>query len=197
MPMQLPANTDSIGEHAYLIRSPDPGMTDCLIIAHGGSVGDQEFTVPTGKTVRFFVPHAHAYSTSSGLAALKDAVSSHGRKGFFTGLTRTEGSSCRDYILGKGLGSHGPSSLVVTYQEIRDELDQMATTPGTGTNWIPHVVTIRNRTNGLVHKHVWLSKLIDEILAVDGRITTFYSCNCRKKSSSPISLRMKAGNRVK
>jgi hypothetical protein len=203
--MPLPSNTIAAGEHAYIIQSPNINTADCLIFAHGGSVGGQKFIVPAGKTIRFFANHNAEHNTLSGLALLEGASRAMRARGTHHRFEKDSthdvrmrvkgGEQCHDYILAKALGSHGPrKDIVVSYQAMRDQMDEMD--PGTGTNWVPHIVTIRNHTSARLHTNVWLSKLIKDVLDAAPQITTFYSANCRTRTSSS-TLWLTAGNRVR
>jgi hypothetical protein len=54
-------------------------------------------------------------------------------------------------------------------------------TPGAGANWLPHLVTVRNRKVG--KQNVWLSTLIDDIVSTNLGINRILCANCRKDVS--------------
>ncbi len=53
----------------------------------------------------------------------------------------------------------------------------------TSLQWIPHYVSIRNRTSSLTNQFIYLSKLISDIRKTRSHISEFYCAHCR----SPIN----------
>jgi hypothetical protein len=206
--MQLSSNTHAIGEHAYLIESPAANVNDCLVIAHGASVGSQTFIVPPGKVVQFFVPDRVTNLASSPADMVKNAALCMNNFGDVLG--RPEGekdkrarkalvfanqAKCQDYVLGKMLGDHFTAGQT-TYVEMRQTLDRDVATlpPGANGNWVPHVVTVRNRKS--THQYIWLSALIRDLLNFNPALTTFYCANCRIRSKTPAQHLSAAGRQA-
>lgn len=193
MPMPLPTNTIAVGDFAYLIQSPARGVTDCLIVAHGGAVGGERFIVPPGKQIRFLVEGGVVNEAKDGRHVLRKYAKKMHRNGSLTTRDYASGRSCGDYVLGKALGNHFGNTNV-TYQDIRDELDRIylaQPVPGVGIHWVPHYVTVRNRN---AQQYIWLSRLIKDLIAADGTIQSIYCANCR--SPADVSFGTKAGKRA-
>jgi hypothetical protein len=183
--MDVPAGTILLGDNAYLFRSPSTNVvTDCFIIAHGGTpaVKDTRFTVPAGCTVNFFTRPERTLQLGSGPIAGFTAMA--GRHGGNPRPIDAEnrfaaGASCRDYILAKAVGKHfkaAPSEN--TYVGINAALNALAG-PHAGLQWMPHYISIRDRTSWFCDTNVWLSKVIELTRAYDARIVNFYCAHCR------------------
>lgn len=190
MAEQKPANTIDLGTQAYMIESPLNPMADCLVMAHGGSIDKtQKFTVPVGITVQFFVAAGSSNNAPNGpMGFIQDQIEtkSAGRPiGVGVGRRTYEpGSACPDYILAKALGTHWKVvANRASYLEVRNMLHD-PDNPGNGLNWIPHVVTVRNRTSIFRKQNVWLSSLINAIITAKPQITTIYCGNCRDDDES-------------
>ena len=208
MPMQLSSNTHAIGEHAYLIESPAANVSDCLVIAHGASVGGQTFDVPPGKVVQFFVADRVSNQAYGPADLVKTAAIRMNNFGHVLGKPEGEkdrrarnalvfaaGATCQDYVLGKMLGDHFRASQT-TYLEMRRTLDQDVATlpPGANGNWVPHVVTVRNRKS--THQYIWLSALIRDLVNFNAALTTFYCANCRIRAKNPGPILRAAGRQA-
>jgi hypothetical protein len=185
MPMELPAGTVEIGANAYLFPSPaGAGVTDCFIIAHGGTTyaRDARFKVPAGCTVNFFTGAGSSFKMDQGpIEGFR--VMAGRNQGGPPPIQRTnqftEGASCRDYILAKAVGKHyeaDPDGN--TYIGINRGLNELAG-PHAGLQWLPHYISIRNRTSWFRDTNIWLSKLIEQIRAYDSTIVNFYCSHCR------------------
>lgn len=168
--MSVPANSITLGENAYLLNSTHNEMFDCLVIAHGGILDDnRQFKVPAEVTIVFFVEPNETHE----VAELEDLIKT--RQALVT--TRYAAAAlCPDYILSKALGMHFEGDSM-TYSEVRTLLD--ADTPGHRQNWLPHIVTVRNRTSIFKKQYIWLSTLINLIRAAKPNVTTIYCTNCR------------------
>jgi hypothetical protein len=178
-----PANTLEIGANAYLLESPLAGTTDCFVMAHGGSVDNsQKFDLPAGVSVKFFVRAGVSNQAPAGpLGFIRTQMDRHnaGQEVGSADRAFTYVGSCPDYILQKAFDTHWKVAGVrAKYVDIRNEMDGRAV-PGHGANWIPHIVTVRNRTSIFRDKNVWLSTLVKEILKAKPAVTTIYCGNCR------------------
>jgi hypothetical protein len=49
----------------------------------------------------------------------------------------------------------------------------------TSLQWIPHYISIRNRTSSLTNRSIYLSKLISDIRKYRSHISEFYCAHCR------------------
>ncbi len=185
MSMQLPAGTERLGENAYLFPSPaGRAVADCFIIAHGGTPHsrDYRFRVPAGCSVKFFAAAGNAHQMPRGpTGGFRVIAGQNGgnppnidpRHQF------AAGADCRDYILGKAVGSHYEAEPEAhTYVEINRVLNALGG-PHAGMQWLPHYVTIRNRTSWFQHTNIWLSRLIGLIRAHNPAIANFYCSHCR------------------
>ena len=65
-----------------------------------------------------------------------------------------------------------------TYIGINRALNQLAGAHA-GLQWLPHYVSLRNRTSWFRDTNIWLSKLIQEVRAVNPAIANFYCAHCR------------------
>jgi hypothetical protein len=185
MPMPLPANAVEIGANAYLFPSPvAAGVTDCFIIAHGGTPASKEyrFTVPAGCTVNFFADFGNAHKLDQGPAQgfkvlagrNQGAAPPIGPRNRFTA-----GASIRDFILAKAVGTHYEAEPEQhTYMAVSQVLNELAGDHA-GLQWLPHYVSIRYRTSWFRDTNIWLSKVIEQIRARDPTIVNFYCSHCR------------------
>lgn len=185
MPMPLPANAVKLGDNAYLFPSPSQGVvTDCFIIGHGGTPYEDErrFDVPAGCTVNFMVAGGDANKMDRGpVNGFKVIAGGNGGQAprITAGNSLAGGASCRDYILPKAVGSHWEADPGNDdYNRINQALNDLAA-PHAGLQWLPHYVSIRNRTSWFCDTNVWLSRVIKEIRGHDARIVNFYCANCR------------------
>ena len=112
--MTLPAGAIEIGANAYLFRSPSAApAADCFIIGHGATPKSREyrFTVPQGCTVNFLVPGGQPNFSRGGPILGFKAIAGQNQGSppkIAVGNCLGEGSSSRDYILGKAVGRHWP-----------------------------------------------------------------------------------------
>ena len=185
MAERMPANTIKLGSNAYLIESPNPDIGDCLVMAHGASVDrTRKFTVPAGVTVRFFVDAGDKNTAHGGiLPFIAQHIQDRGN-----GVVADEGAGrrtyvaeqpCPDYILSKALGRHfRDAGGQASYLQVRNALHGVQY-PGNGANWIPHVVTVRNRTSPFLNQNIWLSTLIAAIRRAKPGVENIYCANCR------------------
>ena len=185
MPMELPAGTVPLGQNAYLFPSPAGGVvTDCFIIAHGGTPHskDYRFNVPAGCTVNFFASGGNAHKMDEGPIKGFKVISAQNQGGapaIERGNRIQAGASCRDYILAKAVGTHYEAEPDQnTYLGINQALNELAGAHA-GLRWLPHYISIRNRTSWFRDTHIWLSKLIELVRAHDPRIVNFYCSHCR------------------
>jgi hypothetical protein len=87
------------------------------------------------------------------------------------------GRACPDYVLAKSLGSHWRVAAdQATYAQVHQGIGAAAL-PGGGANWLPHLVSIRNRK--LLKQNIWLSTLIADIRKAKPNITRFFCAHCR------------------
>src|SRR5262245_4860696 len=103
MPSTLPPGTITIGEHAYLIPSPAPQMTDCLVIAHGGTIDQtRKFDVPANLTVAFLAKAGDTYKGAGPMGVYQKLWAG----GASVPRTQEYAQSrpCPDYILAKAMG---------------------------------------------------------------------------------------------
>ena len=187
MTEQMPENTIRLGDNAYLLESPNLAIADCLVIAHGGIIDKtRKFTVPAGITIEFFVEALQSNSAPDGLEGLihkhitdRTAIAANPALAANRANLRYEAqSACPDYILAKAFGTHyDVVDSRTNYSRVRDLLQ--TNVAGHGLNWIPHVVTVRNRKSLLTKQNVWLSVLVEKILAAKPGVTTIYCANCR------------------
>jgi hypothetical protein len=188
MSMPLPANAVKLGDNAYLFPSPSVRpVTDCFIVGHGGTpndpkIEDKHFTVPAGCTVNFFVGGERSNVMNKGpVDGFTVMAGENGGRApnIARGNSFEGGSNCRDYILAKAVGSHYEADPGYnTYSRINQALNGLAGDHA-GLQWLPHYVSIRNRTSWFCSTNVWLSRVIKEIRAHDATIVNFYSANCR------------------
>jgi hypothetical protein len=184
--MQVPAGTVLIGDNAYLFRSPaGAGVTDCFIIGHGATVetGERRFTVPAGCRVNFFAESMKSLKLQAGPIEGFKAISGQNQGAaprIDPANAFAAGASIRDYILGKAVGSHYKAAPEDdSYLKINQALNDLAERRHLGLQWLPHYVSIRNRTSWFCDTNIWLSKLIEQIRAYDGTIVNFYCAHCR------------------
>ncbi len=187
MPMDVPAGTVLIGNNAYMFPSPaGAGVTDCFILGHGGTphAKDYQFTVPAGCTVNFLGEATKAYVMPGGGPVEGFRVMSGSNGGAAPAIDVRNrfaaGAVCRDYILAKAVGTHYKAAPAEgTYIAINATLNGLVGAPHAGMQWLPHYVTIRNRTSIFRDTNIWLSKLIDLIRAANPAIVNFYCAHCR------------------
>ena len=185
MSMDVPAGTVLIGDNAYLFPSPaGRGVTDCFIIAHGGTPQskDYRFNVPAGCTVNFFTGGGNAMKMDHGpIQGFKviSALNQGAAPAIERGNRFAGGALCRDYILMKSVGSHYEAAPDEnTYVGINQALNELAGAHA-GLHWLPHYISIRNRTSWFCDTNIWLSKLIQQVRSVEPRIVNFYCAHCR------------------
>jgi hypothetical protein len=168
--MTLAANQQDVGDKLSFFRSPTAGNTKCLVWAHGGLLhGDGQFTTPVA--IRFSVAHGEAFSSNPTRAILYDHSSDN--------LAVAAGQACQDYSLGKAVGDHWKGEHVSYHDVAR----LMQTAADANSNWSPHVVVVRRRFRCL-GRVIKLSKLIEQVMAHEATIDTFYCACCRGDHSN-------------
>ena len=198
MSMTLPAGAVKLGEKAYLFPSRSAAaVTDCFIVGHGGlpSNGrkgiDYKFTVPNGCTVNFLAKGGQSLSMSGPVSGFTVIAGGNGGNppSIDKGNSFASGKKCGDYIIAKALGTHAPTGggtpetmAEKNYAAVDLALQQVAG-PHAGLQWLPHYVSIRNRTSWIEDTNVFLSKLIELIRAHDATIVNFYCAHCRDNLS--------------
>ena len=172
----------AIGENLYLFTSPAGATADCLIIAHGGTVPGYKFKVPNGVTIYYTT----AFDSKGVYEHGPYAVYSGVRPAVPPGQQAQAGAVITDLAQGKAVGDHWRNSDHAVkegehYLALRSQMDwkQLKAKPGLGTNWLPHLVTIRNRKRPGVSRLIWLSRLIQEVQGYNAGITDFYVTSCR------------------
>jgi len=195
VPMDLPAGTVEVGDNAYLFPSPaGMGVTDCFIVAHGGtpSIRERRFTVPAGCSVNFFIDHNQAHKMALGPIQGFKAISgrNQGRAPpIEPGRHFAAGVASRDYILSKAVGTHYKAEPDQnTYIGINRALNELQGAHA-GLKWLPHYISIRNRTSVFCDTNIWLSKLIQQVRAANPAIVNFYCSHCRGLIDAKIEAR--------
>jgi hypothetical protein len=181
--MSTPTGAIEIGGNAYLFASPDPGMRYCFIVAHGSTpdTSSYRFNVPAGKAVLFQTEAGFSNRMEYGPVRAYRELIRQGRVAL-PATNRYEGGSCPDYILGKAVGYHWRDTGVQAEQSYSNILNAVRSDPtAIEPFWVPHFVTVRNRTSLFEDKNIWLSKLIELILKWDGQISIFICGNCRNQ----------------
>jgi hypothetical protein len=173
MPMKHAGNQVELGgDHLFFFRSPKAGVTDCLLLGHGGwKESDGEFNVPVGRTLTFYVEHLKP------LRLAQDLLVMGGEVGVTPAMaTRIAGpGESHNYVLAKALGTTGAhEGKPVDYVQLAEAMNKVATKA-----WCPHVVTVRNR--GRKHATIAISVIIDAVIAHMPAITNFYYGACREK----------------
>ena len=193
MPMTQAPGMIAIGDHAYLLPSPAQGMTDCLVLAHGGSIDvTRKFDVPANLTVAFLTAAGTTYHGPGPMGVYRDLW-----KNFALPVPAQRYSGtrpCPDYILAKAFGTfwHNVAEQS-TYLEAHRDMSILANAaPGAGANWLPHLIAIRNRKVG--KQNVWLSTLIRDIAGSGQGITRVLCANCRDDVSTDYSRHRKTVN---
>jgi hypothetical protein len=198
MPMDLPPEAVAIGDNAYLFPSPiiRRRIDQCFIVGHGGALAGNpaHFTVPAGCTLYFLVDAKENYLARGPVSGFK-AISkdSNGAAPVIKAEnTFAGGSRCVDYVLEKAHGSHMDRGLQLeTFQEksylaISQTMNELIG-DYTSLKWIPHYVSIRNRTSSFTNQFVYMSKLISDIRKYRSHITEFYCAYCRSPMGYPSS----------
>jgi Putative adhesin Stv domain len=203
MSMTLPAGTVPLGEKAYLFPSPSAqAVTDCFIIAHGGLPSirrkgiSYNFKVPDGCTVYFMAKGGQPFKASGPVSGCRAIAGENGGQppAVGSGNTRKARSLCGDYILAKALGTHAPTGgtpetmAEKNYTAVNQTLNQLAG-PHAGLQWLPHYVSVRNRTSWLEDTNIFLSRLIELVRAYDATIVNFYCAHCRDNLSDDKSVK--------
>ena len=184
-----PAGTIELGDNAYLFPSPVAASTEVFVMAHGGSIDiTRKFDVPGNVTVAFFVKGNQANYGPGGPLGFITTQMDNKDLGRTIGepddraYTYT-GRACPDYILSKAFGTHWKTVATrASYRDVRDEMDSR--NPGNGPNWVPHIVTVRNRKALGTNQNIWLSALIAAIIKAMPNTTRIYCGNCRSDASA-------------
>jgi hypothetical protein len=162
-------------------------MTDCLLLAHGGSIDQtRKFDVPAGVTVAFLAPAGNTYKGAGPMGVYQKLWAAGGSVSHMQEYAQSR--PCPDYILAKAMGTHWEDEhdQANYVQAHRYMTNLFNAAPGTGKNWLPHLVTVRNRK--AKKQNVWLSTLISDL--VNARsvaalgIKKIYCANCRDDISS-------------
>lgn len=220
--MATPNGAVEVGSNAYLFKSPASEMKDCFIVAHGGQIDlTQKFDVPQGQEVVFLASHGQKVKGDGPLGLYnmwaKRSVSPIENDNQVRALDAVQryahGRPCPDYILAKAMGEHwedpanrGTYDQVLqnytgTYLKMGKVLLYPCVRPGGGRNWVPHFVTIRNRTSIFHSKNIWLSAVIAELNAVAAKqglvFERFYCGHCRDDDSSRANALRRTAGRAK
>lgn len=189
----LATNQVALGSNVYFFQSPDPGATDCIIMAHGAMISGNNFRVPANVTVMYeadagqsVINHHGPIRTRLQLAA---APTIDRRNRY------TAGNRCPDQILGKTMGKHWDDPATrdsVQYYTFIEEAMRI----GHGLrNWAPHFISIRNRKGPFSKEFVWLSEVVRLVTEYDDSVRQFYSYGCRNYDTSG-RLADRAGDRA-
>jgi len=111
--MSKPDGAMAIGRHLYLFTAKVP-TDECLISAHGGGLsGNVMFSVPSGVSVHFYVPHGFTLQDPGiALAAARRQPTE----------TVVGPGQCHDYELSKFQGRHGNNAE--TYESISTRVER-------------------------------------------------------------------------
>jgi len=166
----------ALGEKLYFFQSPAANMRQCLIWGHGGLLhGDGPYPLPSGVTVRYFVPHGQPHNTNPGHIIGGPNV---GEMATLTNLCVTGPANIEDYTLRKGIGASG-GIPAFSYHDVQDRMkDNRDLLAHRAASWCPHVVSVRRRFQ-FIGKTIRLGEIIDAVLAMDPIIDEFIYAPCR------------------
>lgn len=208
MPMSIAGNQQPLGEHFYFFESPVQTAKSCLIIAHSGQLmGDGTFRMPPGVTMHFYVNHG-ALRTSNPRQMIRDGASDDAKTLGDWRFAEVFKASAEipNYTLQKVVGSgwkvpaNGFGDQPVSYHDVQQYMRanaqdyegyKNARNRPLGWNWVPHVLSVRNR-RGVHGGHVRLQDAVDAIRAHDSNIDQFYFGGCREDASSRFLASAKA-----
>jgi hypothetical protein len=173
-------NQWELGSYVYFFESPAPGMTDCLITAHGGHVAGRQFNLPPGVKVFYSTDYNKTINFDQG--PIRTPLSGAPRQ-TDPAWTFTGPGKVADQLLGKSLGTHWLAAHqrdgAQYYLFIEAKMRLLLNFPGTGPNWVPHFVSIRNRKFAGSASYVWLSNVIELVKQNFPTVVNFYPAACR------------------
>jgi len=198
--MSKPDGAMAIGRHLYLFTAKVP-TDECLISAHGGGLsGNVMFSVPSGVSVHFYVPHGFTLQDPGiALAAARRQPTE----------TVVGPGQCHDYELSKFQGRHGNNAE--TYESISTRVERESADLLKYRRRVAdassdvmrqgaqvqldsvhpfHAVTIRNR---FASADMRLSEVIRKVREVMPMIKVFHCSFCRSPMHADAGMSAKAG----
>jgi hypothetical protein len=168
MPLSHAANQVRLGDLVYFLDSPQAGMTNCLIMAHGSLATERMFQVAP-VNLHFFAPHGRTLKNPS----IVDLVTKLRHEGASAAPANDvpQGRVYPDMWLSKVIGRGGEK---YTYEEIASYQES----PNASVRWQePHIVLVRHRVLG--RNSILLSAVLALVMRHKPAITDAYVAACR------------------